>query len=385
MTITIFHKKAGGGPKFVHNIIGANPLNYHYTILSCNQFFKNQSLMISGNNSIIYLDKVFARFKKFIISPTSFLHLLSSKINIVHINEYPNFIGDIALFYGIIMRYPIILTPHGTLIEKKTKSVTRDAFRHVHDLLLKPLYTRFIDLWISTSKYEKKSIQNFLNNSKNARILPITLGVEKTGSSSDADRIIFIKKYGLEGKFIVSYIGRLNERKGIDFLLQAISSTKNEIKNLILLIVGPDDGYLGEINRKISILKIEDYVKILGFLEHKSGVNAAYGCSNVLAFPSNFENFGLVFVEAAINKVPIITSAKFTDIFDKNDVFFFHYGDVNKMIEHIKFIWQFPEVAKEKALKYYNKIMKMESWLQIKAKYERIYTKLISQSNFKCN
>ena len=53
----------------------------------------------------------------------------------------------------------------------------------------------------------------------------------------------FRKKFGISEKYIILYLGRLNERKGIDFLIRSYFELKKEINDVLLVLAGSDDGY----------------------------------------------------------------------------------------------------------------------------------------------
>jgi glycosyltransferase involved in cell wall biosynthesis len=149
----------------------------------------------------------------------------------------------------------------------------------------------------------------------------------------------------------------------------------NQIK---FLIIGPDDGYLNEVRNLIKKMNLNENVKILGYLEKSNGeLYNAYASSNILIVPSKYENFGHIFVEAGVLKIPIVTSALYTDVFEKDDVYFFKYGDINTLANKIKHVMNNPAEAQEKAENYHEKIIKMDTWKDMANKYEKIYKKLL--------
>lgn len=78
------------------------------------------------------------------------------------------------------------------------------------------------------------------------------------------------KRSGIKPDFgrAILFVGRLEEHKGIRYLLQAFEKVKIAVKNVKLVIVG--DGRLrNEIERHVKINKLEKDIKILGTIKNK--------------------------------------------------------------------------------------------------------------------
>ena len=60
------------------------------------------------------------------------------------------------------------------------------------------------------------------------------------------------------------YLGRIHRIKGVNILVKAFANIVEKLGDVRLVVVGPDDGYLGELEVLIKALRIEDNVLILG-------------------------------------------------------------------------------------------------------------------------
>ena len=99
-------------------------------------------------------------------------------------------------------------------------------------------------------------------------------------------------------------MGQLIERKGLKYILSAFNKLSFEEKKKINLnIVG--DGNLKE--SLLQFLKKNTYTKYHGFLFGKS-LSKIYKQSDILLFPSKFDGWGVVPLEAMSNSLSLIVS-----------------------------------------------------------------------------
>lgn len=110
----------------------------------------------------------------------------------------------------------------------------------------------------------------------------------------------------------IIFVGRLVEKKGIRYLLEAFARLRNLHSDLKLTVIG--DGPLeGEIQRMVSALGIEKATFLLGSLPHNE-LPRFYRRATFAVFPfvvargGDQEGFGLVVVEAMGCGCPVIAS-----------------------------------------------------------------------------
>jgi glycosyltransferase involved in cell wall biosynthesis len=74
-----------------------------------------------------------------------------------------------------------------------------------------------------------------------------------------------------------------------------------------LVVVGPDDGYLGELKALVKALRIEDKVLITGSLYGEDKLEA-YVDADIYVLPSKYEIWGMTVLEAYACDKPIVAS-----------------------------------------------------------------------------
>jgi len=110
-----------------------------------------------------------------------------------------------------------------------------------------------------------------------------------------------------EEKKIILYLCRIHRTKGIDILVKAFANIVEKLDDVRLVVVGPDDGYLGELEALTKALKIEDKVLISGPLYGKDKLEA-YVDAEVYVLPSRYEIWGMTVLEAYACGKPVIAS-----------------------------------------------------------------------------
>ena len=109
----------------------------------------------------------------------------------------------------------------------------------------------------------------------------------------------------LEQKTLL-FVGRFDSMKGIDTLLESLSSLSGKPPVQLLLIGGdgPGNGAYLDIKAKVHALDLDKQVVFLGPVEHLSMVHY-YNAADAVVVPSRYESFGLVIVESLACGIPV--------------------------------------------------------------------------------
>lgn len=105
-------------------------------------------------------------------------------------------------------------------------------------------------------------------------------------------------------KQTILYIGRLEDRKGINYLIKAFSELSVEKKDVQLLIAGkgPDEQKL---KKYVSTNRIEN-VTFLGYIEEKEKIHLLHR-ADIFCSPAYYgESFGIVLLEAMAIGCPVV-------------------------------------------------------------------------------
>ena len=105
-------------------------------------------------------------------------------------------------------------------------------------------------------------------------------------------------------KKVILFLGTGFERKGLAFLINAFAILKDDYPDTRLLVVGKDNN----IQRYISLSKELRVADSVIFTGPQSDVRIFYAAADIFVFPTLYEPFGNVCLEAMASGLPVITS-----------------------------------------------------------------------------
>lgn len=226
-----------------------------------------------------------------------------SDFDLVHLHEFRSIEAAITGHEAGRQGIPLVLQPRGSL-PRRSKSMQKRIF----DRIFGQRVIRSTDRLIASSQVESGQYDPTFPTVSNIPISHLPNGINPSEYADIPDPDIFRREYGVPDQAeIVLYLGRIHERKGIDLLLEAFSALDREQETL-LVVVGPDDGYLDELRRLCDDLGCENVI----FPGPKYGEEklAAYATADVFVLPSEneYESFGNVVLEALASGTPAVAT-----------------------------------------------------------------------------
>jgi phosphatidylinositol alpha-mannosyltransferase len=111
-----------------------------------------------------------------------------------------------------------------------------------------------------------------------------------------------------DGKLNILFVGRMEKRKGFDYLVKAYKQAKREIPNCRLIAVGPGVRLRKKYEKQVRMSDLDDVV-FTGYVAY-SDLPRYYKTADIVCFPATGrESFGIVLLEAMAVGKPIIASA----------------------------------------------------------------------------
>lgn len=231
---------------------------------------------------LIYLWSMISIFRKLVKD--------GFKPNIIHINIYSAAMPWIII--GKVYGIPIIITEHFTEILK----MELKGFKKIQ---LKLIMNR-ADMVLPVSESLKKALGEYGVKTK-INVIPNTVDVKAFNSPLSTPGAENKRK-----KFL--FIGFLNPRKGVSYLLEALSIVKQKRSDFALDILG-DGPERDKLKQLASKLGLQGIVKFHGFVNQATKVDLLKR-SVFFVLPSSWENFGVVLIEAMACGKPVIATAR---------------------------------------------------------------------------
>lgn len=224
------------------------------------------------------------------------------KLDIIHLHGYRHSLNVMVYYYAKKFDVPYILQAHGSIPRARQKQ----NLKKLYDWIWGYKILRDASKVIALNKTEAEQYKNMGVDEDKIEIVPN--GIDLSEYANLPERGEFKKKYSIEeNKKIVMYLGRIHKIKGIDLLVKAFSDVAEKINGVMLVIVGPDDGFLSPLKQKIENLKIGGNVLFTGPL-YENDKLGAYVDADIYVLPSIYETFPNTVLEACACGTPVIVT-----------------------------------------------------------------------------
>jgi len=224
------------------------------------------------------------------------------EFDIVHLHEYRSFQNIVVHHYANKYGVPYVLQACGSL----PRIIAKQRLKWIYDVLFGYRLLRDASKVLALSLMEAEQYSEM--GVPNEKIAIIPNGIDLSDYVDLPPKFSFKENFNIPKDLkIVLYLGRIHEIKGIDFLVKAYAKLIEKFKDILLVVVGPDDGYLDELRGLISSLNIADDVLFTGPLYEKDKFEA-YVDADIFVLPSRYETFPNVVLEAYACSKPVIAS-----------------------------------------------------------------------------
>jgi len=242
---------------------------------------------------VVYFPRIF-RFSGFNVSPTMARALRKTlrEFDIIHLHSWRQFQDVIVHYYAKRYGVPYVLQTHGSL----PRIMAKQRLKWIYDVSFGYSLLRDASKVIALSRTEAQQYRGMGVPEEKIEVIPNGIDLSEYGDLPPKGS--FKKKFSIDNdEKIILYLGRIHRIKGIDILVKAFANVIEKLDDVRLVVIGPDDGYLGELEALIKTLKIRDYVLILGPLYGRDKLEA-YVDADVYVLPSRYETFPMGLLEA---------------------------------------------------------------------------------------
>jgi len=294
------------------------------------------------------------------------------EFDVIHIHEYRSFQNIVVHHYAKKYGVPYILQAHGSL----PRIMAKQKLKWIYDIFFGYKLLRDAKKVIALSQTEAEQYRDMGVPDEKIAIIPN--GIDLSDYAGLPSKGEFKKKFNIPWeKKIILYVGRIHRTKGIDFLLKAFAYLikKMKFKDALLVVVGPDDGYLHEVKSLSAFLGVSNSVLFTGLISNKDKISA-YVDSSICCYLNPNEPFGLVSLEAAVSKLLVVVSegTPMSEIVKRSGFgFSITYGDVLALVKTMEIVLKDEKLSNEMGKRGREYVFENFGWDTIIDKYEMLY------------
>lgn len=233
---------------------------------------------------------------------------------------------------------------------------------------------------IVNSKFMKNDLQR-LFGLPYEKINVVANGINSTAYSGVEKDYDFRRQYAADNEKIILFMGRLVYEKGVQHLISAMPKILENYHDAKLVIAGKG-GMLDELKAQVEAMGLGQKVYFTGYLNAKQ-VSKMYKCADISVFPSTYEPFGIVALEAMLAGVPTVVS----DVGGLNEIVEHgvdgmksYAGNPNSLADSILELLFNPQLCESISKKAKTKVKNEYSWTKIAQDTHFIYQKAICQT-----
>ena len=269
--------------------------------------YRVDNYMINPNNFIDWIMQL--NFN--LVAKANEIMAEQGKFDVIHAHDW--LVAYAAKTLKNSYHIPIVSTIHATEAGRNS-GIHDEQQRYINDT--EWMLTYESSEVIVNSNYMKGELQRLfglpyekINVVPNGVNLSLFNGIERDYN--------FRRKYAMDNEKIILFMGRLVYEKGVQHLIAAMPKILNGYHDSKLVVCGKG-AMLDELRAQANAMGIGNKVYFAGYMNGKD-VQRMYKAADIAVFPSTYEPFGIVALEAMLSERPIVVS----DI-----------GGLNEIVDH---------------------------------------------------
>lgn len=378
-----FSPHGGGTVNLLYKLSQALAQRGHEVVIYTSDFKLDQEYIDSLREVKVYPFHCLSSLAEFYLTPgmVGEARKRLKDFDIIHLHCFRSFQNIVIHHYAMKCGIPYVLDTHGSLPrrvagERGVKWLLRWLFDVASGRRILRDATRVIaGNGFGASEYMGVGIED-----EKIALIPYFFPIEDFCDLPSPGQ--FRNRYGIGKKQVVMFVGRIHRIKGLDFLVESFYELSRSEKDVILAVVGPDDGYKHQLERLIGKLNLSTRVLFTGYLDGQDKL-AALVDADVMVQPSRYEQAAWAPIEAVLCGTPVIVSKDSgagEDVSRMDAGYLVEQGNKRELIEVIQEIINDPSEARAKARRAGEYIRANLPLTERVGDYERLYMECIEEN-----
>ncbi len=276
-------------------------------------------------------------------------------------------------------KVPLLATIHATEIGRGRGHLVSDQSRAIHG----------VEWWLTYEAWRVIACTNFMASeigdsfkvpSDKIEVIPNGVKVDHFERWEGVDLSRFRSMYALPEEEIVFYVGRIVHEKGLHVLVDAVPRVlaENPQAKFVLAGTGP---LLGALRNRAWELGVGEKVLFTGFIADNDR-DRLYKVASCAVFPSLYEPFGIVALEAMAAKTPVVVSevGGLKEVVQHGETGVTVYpDDVASLSWGINHTLARPDLAAQRVKNAYEVVLQEYTWESIAARTVKVYERIVAE------
>jgi glycogen(starch) synthase len=299
------------------------------------------------------------------------------KFDLIHAHDWLVAFAAIALKNA--HKVPLLTTIHATEYGRSRGYLAGDTPTAIHSTEWWLAY----ESWrvICCSAFMASEVQRlFQVPADKCDVIPNGVDASAFQALEGVDLSVFRRRFASDDERIVFHVGRIVAEKGLGVLIEAVPKVLASFPATRFVIAGTG-GYLEHLRWRVSDLGVAASVHFTGFIPDEDR-DRLFKVADVAVFPSLYEPFGIVALQAMAARTPVVVSSVggLTEVVQHNETGLTVYPDSpDSLAWGILQTLQHPDWARMRAENAYRKVLTEYNWPHIAARTAEVYQRVVQE------
>ncbi|MBP1468150.1 glycosyltransferase family 4 protein [Candidatus Chloroploca sp. M-50] len=243
-----------------------------------------------------------AHTNQLLIQAALALQSSAGRFDLIHAHDW--LAADVGTALKHHWKIPLVATIHATERGRGRGGLHSLAAHRINDLEWHLSY----EAWrvIVCSHFMARQVQDYFQTpADKIDIVPNGVNIGRSPFNDAEHWLEFRRRYVADDERMVFHVGRIVFEKGLHTLLDAWPTISRRL--LARLVIAGTGDYLEALKARAAALGIGSTVRFAGFITNEDR-DRLYHAADLAIFPSLYEPFGIVALEALANACPLIVS-----------------------------------------------------------------------------